>query len=610
MCGFVGYVENGEKKEDLIKSMADVIKHRGPDDEGIYLDNDIAIAFRRLSIIDLSNGHQPMYNEDNTMVITFNGEIYNFKELREDLEKKGHVFSNNSDTQVILHGYEEYGKEITKKLRGMYAFVIWDIKNKKLFGARDCFGIKPFYYYNENGVFIFGSEIKSFLPHPKFKKEINRKALKTYLTFQYSALEETFFEGVYRLNPGHQFEYQNGKLEITEYNEITFSEEKKKFEETVDLIHNTVTNSIDYHRISDVEVGAFLSSGVDSSYVVSYAKPDRTFTVGFNFNNFDETVYAKELSEMLGITNTSKIISGDEFFDSLEHVQYYSDEPHANLSAVPLYHLAKLARKDVKVVLSGEGADELFGGYQTYHRTNFYNAFQKLPLSLRVKLKKMALKMPDIKGKNFLINEGTPVEEGYIGQAFVFSDEAANDVLKEEYKTDISYKDITKPIFEKVKNENDIIKMQYLDMKLWLPNDILLKADKMTMASSLELRVPFLDKEVFKMASTLPKEYKVKGKDTTKYALRKSAEKIVPHEWSQREKIGFMVPFKYWLKEEKYYSKVKEVFESEYAAKFFETDKIMKLLNDYYEGKAMTHRKVYTIYSFLIWYKKYFIDIK
>jgi len=610
MCGFVGYVENGEKNEKVIKQMADVIKHRGPDDEGIYEDNNISLAFRRLSIIDLNNGHQPLFNEDKSMVITFNGEIYNYKELREDLEKKGHVFANNSDTQVILHGYEEYGEEITKKLRGMFAFVIWDIKAQVLFGARDIFGIKPFYYTNENGVFIFGSEIKSFLPHPKFKKEVNEKALKTYLTFQYSALDETFFKGVYRLKPGHQFTYKEGKLDITEYNKIKFTEEKEEFNKTVDKIHETITSSIDYHRISDVEVGAFLSSGVDSSYVVSYAKPDRTFTVGFNFNNFDETVYAKELSEMLKIKNTSKLISGDEFIDSLEDVQYYSDEPHANLSAVPLYHLARLARQDVKVVLSGEGADELFGGYQTYHRTKFYNAYESLPLSFRVKMKKLAEKMPNIKGKNFLINEGTPIEDMYIGQAFVFNDNEANDVLNNEYKTDISFKDVTRPIFEKVKNENDLIKMQYLDMKLWLPNDILLKADKMTMAHSLELRVPFLDKEVFKFASTLPREYKIKGKDTTKYALRKSAEKIVPHEWSRREKIGFMVPFKYWLKEEKYYNKVKDMFESNYAAKFFDTEKILKLLNDYYEGKAITHRKVYTIYCFLIWYKKYFVDMK
>lgn len=609
MCGFVGYVEKGKKNEKIVKAMADMIKHRGPDDEGIYEDDGVSLAFRRLSIIDLNCGHQPMFNEDKSMVIVFNGEVYNFQELRKDLEAKGHVFNNNSDTETILHGYEEYGEEITKKLRGMFAFVIWDIKAKKMFGARDPFGIKPFYYYTSDNLFIFGSEIKSFIPHPEFKKELNEKALKTYLTFQYSALDETFFKGVYRLKPGHQFTYEDGKLSVTEYYEAKFSEQKQDFNETVEKIHETIKSSIDYHRISDVEVGAFLSSGVDSSYVVSYAKPDRTYTVGFNFNNFDETVYAKDLSNMLGITNTSKLITADEFFDSLQYVQYYSDEPHANLSAVPLYHLARLAAKDVKVVLSGEGADELFGGYQTYHRTNFYNAYERLPLSFRVKMKKMAEKMPSVKGKNFLINEGTPIEDSYIGQAFIFDDQGANEVLKPEYKTDISFRDVTRPIFEKVKGENDLIKMQYLDMNLWLPNDILLKADKMTMSASLELRVPFLDKEVFSLASTLPREYKIKGKDTTKYALRKAAGKIVPHEWSQRTKIGFMVPFKYWLKEEKWYNKVKAEFESEYAAKFFDTEKIVKLLDDYYEGKQMSHRKVYTIYSFLIWYKKYFIEM-
>lgn len=431
MCGFVGYVEDGEKDRKIIKSMSDTIKHRGPDDEGFYEDDKISLAFRRLSIIDLSNGHQPMFNEDSSMVILFNGEIYNYQELKEDLMAKGHVFANNSDTETILHGYEEYGQEITKKLRGMFAFVIWDIKNKVLFGARDNFGIKPFYYYNRDGMFIFGSEIKSFLPHPKFKKELNEEALKTYLTFQYSALDETFFKGVYRLKPGHQFTYKDGKLEVTEYNTFNFIEEKKNFEETVNSIHETITSSIDYHRIADVEVGSFLSSGVDSSYVVSYAKPDKTYTVGFNYDNFDETVYAKDLSKILEIKNTSKIISDEEFFDSLEDVQYYSDEPHANLSAVPLYHLSRLAAKDVKVVLSGEGADELFGGYQTYHRTKFYNAYEKLPLSFRAKMKKFAEKLPNIKGKNFLISEGTPIEDSYIGQAFIFDDEQAIDrILK------------------------------------------------------------------------------------------------------------------------------------------------------------------------------------
>ena len=250
--------------------MSDTIKHRGPDDEGFYEDDKISLAFRRLSIIDLSNGHQPMFNEDSSMVILFNGEIYNYQELKEDLMAKGHVFANNSDTETILHGYEEYGQEITKKLRGMFAFVIWDIKNKVLFGARDNFGIKPFYYYNRDGMFIFGSEIKSFLPHPKFKKELNEEALKTYLTFQYSALDETFFKGVYRLKPGHQFTYKDGKLEVTEYSTFNFIEEKKNFEETVNSIHETITSSIDYHRIADVEVGSFLSSGVDSSYVVFF----------------------------------------------------------------------------------------------------------------------------------------------------------------------------------------------------------------------------------------------------------------------------------------------------------------------------------------------------
>lgn len=609
MCGFVGYVNRKSKDDSVIKNMSEKIKHRGPDSEGLYIDNNLHMAFRRLSIIDLKGGDQPIYNEDKNLVILFNGEIYNFQELREDLIEKGHIFTTKADTEVILHGYEEYKEHILDKLRGMYAFVIYDIQEKELFAARDIFGIKPFYYSVMNETFFFGSEIKSFLPHPDFRKEMNKEVLKTYLTFQYNPMEETFFKGVYKLKPGHYLMYRDGNLVVKPYFNLEFkpSEEKIKEEEIVNKINDEVVSSVEHHKISDVKVGAFLSSGIDSSYIVSVLKPNETFTVGFEQNGFNEIKPAKELSNMLGIKNENKTITAEEFFEAVPKVQYYSDEPHANLSSVPLYFLSELAKKDVTVVLSGEGADELFGGYHSYTERKSLEAYRHLPGFIRHLNGKIAKKLPDTKVSRFLIKGSETMEESYIGQAKVYTDEEANDILTQEYKTDIKSSDITRPYFEQVKKLDDTTKKQYVDMFLWLPNDILLKADKMTMAHSLELRVPYLDKEVLKLASTLPKEYKMKHK-LSKYALRKAAASKIPEEWFDRPKLGFLVPFREYIKEEKYYNLVKKEFESDYAKEFFDTEKLIEMLDMHYKGVAQTQRKVYTAYTFLLWYKEYFIN--
>ncbi len=609
MCGFVGYINKKNKDKTVIQNMSNKIVHRGPDSEGLYTDEDINMAFRRLSIIDLKSGDQPIYNENKNLVILFNGEIYNFQELREDLIKKGHIFTTKTDTEVILHGYEEYKEKILDKLRGMYAFVIYDKQDKRLFAARDIFGIKPFYYAKMNDTFLFGSEIKSFIPHPDFKKELNKEALKTYLTFQYNPMEETFFKGVYKLKPGHYLIYCNGNLLVKPFFNLEFkpSEENIKEKDLIKSINDELVSSVEHHKISDVKVGAFLSSGIDSSYIVSILKPNETFTVGFEQNGFNEIKPAKELSNMLNIQNTDKTISADEFFDAVPKVQYYSDEPHANLSSVPLYYLSELSRKDVTVVLSGEGADELFGGYQTYPESIIIRAYRQLPKAIRKLNGKIAKKLPDIKGKDFFIRGAETVEESYIGQAKVYTDEEANDIVTEEYKTDIKAKDITKPYFDKVKGLDDITKKQYVDMFLWLPNDILLKADKMTMAHSLELRVPYLDKEVLKLALTLPKKYKFKN-NLSKYALRKASATKIPEEWFNRPKLGFLVPFKEFIKQEKYYNIVKKEFEADYAKDFFDTDKLLDMLEKHYKGIEQTHRKIYTAYTFLLWYKQFFIN--
>lgn len=609
MCGFAGFIDNltARDKDPIIHEMADTIRHRGPDGEGFYTDPFIAMGFRRLSIIDLNLGNQPLYNEDNTLVINFNGEIYNYRELRDELKAKGHSFATNSDTEVIIHGYEEYGKDILQKLRGMFAFVIWDKKNKELFGARDPFGIKPFYYYTGQDLFMYGSEIKAFLKHPGFKKELNPDALKTYLMYQYSVPTDSFFMDVHKLNPGHCFFFKDGQMQIKRYFTIDYRNNDDDLDTVVDKINNVMKNSIEYHKISDVEVGAFLSSGVDSSYIVANANVDKAFTVGFEKEGgFDETQDAHDLCEILHMKHTRKSITPDMFFDILPTVQYHSDEPHANLSAVPLYYLANMASKEVKVVLSGEGADELFGGYYEYETPPEYARYNKVPFPIRRGIKAIAEHLPNMKGRHFLIKAGSRLEESYIGQAFIMNNEEADRVLKPKYRNGKTYQEVTAPRYAEIKDKPELLQKMYLDMNLWLPYDILLKADKMTMANSLELRVPFLDREVFKVSEEVPIKYIIHNY-ITKYAFRKAANKTIPEEWAKRKKLGFLVPFKDWIREDRWYEKVREMFEKDWVEEFFDKEELFRLLNDHKAGKWNYGRKIYTIYAFLIWYEIYFI---
>ena len=606
MCGFVGFCSKNVKDKNVIKEMNNQIIHRGPDSDGYFFDKDVNFGFRRLSIIDLHEGSQPILNESGDTAIIFNGEIYNYQELREDLVAKGYKFKTHTDTEVILHGYEEYGEEgILAKLRGMFAFTIWDSKKEKLFGARDHFGIKPYYYALLDGDLLFGSEVKSFLKYPKFKKEVNEKALKHYLVFQYNPLEETFFKGVKKLRPGHYYIYENGKMEIKTYYNLTFDYKDMTFDEAVGKIEKEVEESVKYHKISDVEVGSFLSGGVDSSYVVATALPDKTFSVGFDNKGFNETMYAKELSDSLGIKNFAKLITPDEFFEGINKVQYYSDEPHANLSSVPLYFLSKLASEQVKVVLSGEGADELFAGYNEYADALPQRIYRKLPFSLRHKLYLKYKDRKHFRGQTIILKYGQKVEDRYIGPAEIMSDELANSLVTSKYKNSETSRDLTKKYYDEVKNMDDVSKRLYLDMKMWIVEDILLKADKMTMANSIELRVPLLDKKMWELARTIPVRHKVHN-EITKYAFRRAAKNKLPEDWAKRRKLGFVVPFVLWIKEEKYYKIVKEVFNKDFVSEFFDKDKINKLLDDHFNGITNNGRKVYTIYTFLKWYEIYF----
>lgn len=608
MCGICGFTGNIPDNEKIIHKMAEVITHRGPDSEGFYTDESISMGFRRLSIIDLEGGTQPIYSQDKSMVLTFNGEIYNYKELRKELIDMGYEFYTQTDSETILHGYEAWGEKVLDRLRGMFGFAIYDKKDGSLFIARDFFGIKPMHYALVGDHLVYGSEIKSILEFPLYEKKFNARTLDNYLSFQYALPPETFFEGIYCLLPGHYLRFKDGKVTTTRYWEATFEpDETLTEEEAVDRIEQVFEKSVDAHKISDVEVGCFLSSGVDSSYVSTYFADQKTFTVGFDFGEkYNEIDWAKGLSEKIGVDHHYKVIASDEFWGNIRKVQYHMDQPLADPSCIALYFVSKIASEHVKVVLSGEGADELFGGYTIYNEINSLRGYQKLPLGLRKFLANIVRPLPKFKGRNFILRGALTVEERFIGNAFMFNKAEKQKILKD---TSIAHEpqEYTAKYYDRAKNYDDITKMQYLDINTWMVGDILLKADRMSMANSLELRVPFLDKEVFKVARTIPYQLRV-NKENTKYAMRKAARRHLPEDWAKKKKLGFPVPTRVWLKDEKYYNIVKDVFNSETAKKFFNSEELIKFLDDHFSGKEDNSRKVWTVFIFIVWYNIYFGD--
>ncbi|MCL2840342.1 MAG: asparagine synthase (glutamine-hydrolyzing) [Defluviitaleaceae bacterium] len=604
MCGFCGFSSGDFDREAVLNLMIDKIIHRGPDSAGVYLGEKMNLGFRRLSIIGLEDGAQPFYNKDKSIVLTFNGEIYNYKELRTMLEARGHVFVTHADTETLIHLYEEFGTGMLSQLRGMFAFAIYDIHGDKLFCARDPFGIKPFYYTRTEGGLIFGSEIKSFLPHPNFTPTVNHEALAQYLTFQYSVLTETFFKGVYKLPPGHFLTWEKGELTVSRYNSHIFTPSEISLDDAVQHISHAVDDSIAKHMISDVEVGSFLSGGVDSSYTSARFGGKKTFTVGFDYENYNEIGYAKALSNYIGAENISKVITTEEYWDILPKVQYHMDEPLADPAAVAFYFVSREAAKHVKVALSGEGADELFGGYNIYKEPISLKYYAKLPLSLREWLASLAKRLPKgTKGRGFILRGAKSIEERYIGGANIFSSEERAKILKFEAIQEPM--DITRPFYNQVKHEDDITKMQYLDVHLWLVGDILLKADKMSMAHCLEVRVPFLDKEVFRVASRLPLKHRV-SKKGTKLAFRKAAFAHLPEETANRRKLGFPVPIRIWLREEKYYNIIKTHFIGSVATQYFNTDELVTVLDEHYRGEQDNSRKIWAVFMFLLWHLEFF----
>ena len=607
MCGIVGFVGARENAQTILQAMMDRIAHRGPDGQGQFLEGPVALGQRRLSIIDLDGGKQPMYNEDSSLVVVFNGEIYNFQALTAELQAAGHTFATRSDTEVLLHGYEEWGKGMLDRLRGMFTFALWDRKAETLFLARDHFGIKPLYYYqNEEGELLFGSEIKSFLDHPGFHKALNEDQLSLYLSYQYSPGEDTFFRGVKKLLPAHCLTWQGGEIKIERYWQPAFTpDDGPSLAEWEQAIADAMTESVAAHKIADVEVGSFLSSGVDSSYMAALAKVDKTFTVGFANKQYDETDFAKEFSAHIGVKNYAYRITPEEYWANLGRIQYHMDEPLADAASVALYFVNREAAKQVKVCLSGEGADEFFGGYNIYKEPFTVSWYDKLPLWLRRAVGAAASVLPPVPGVNFLVRRGRPLEERYIGNTNLMGERRKRQLLK-NYTGRILPTDLSRPYFEQTRGQDAVTRMEYCDLNLWMVGDILLKADKMSMANSLELRVPFLDRKVFDLACRIPTSCKVSAAQT-KIAMRGAAEKTIPPKTADKKKLGFPVPVRAWLREEKYAAILREAFASEAAEKFFNTAALNKMLDQHLSGKRDNWRQLWCVFIFLVWYDEYFV---
>ena len=616
MCGITGFARahhDAEEAKRIVKAMADRIVYRGPDGEGYYVDDQVALGHRRLSIIDLEGGKQPMFNEDGSLAVIFNGEIYNFQSLRKELIAAGHTFSTRSDTEVLLHGYEQWGDGLPARLRGMFTFVLWDTRTRTLFGARDIFGIKPFYYYNVDGLFLFGSEIKSFLAHPDFKKELNEQRLPEYLSIEYIPNEETMFQNVYKLPGAHMFTWHAGRLDVRRYYDIRYHiDEAPTLEEWEQRITDTFAESVAAHQIADVEVGCFLSSGVDSSFVVNEVAKGtphvKSFSVGYTEEQYSELPYAQEFSKEIGVPNISNLVDADQFFEANRVIQWYLDEPMPNPAEVPLYFLAQNARKYVKVVLSGEGADELFGGYPMYcQAVHFMDYEKKVPAPLRKAAGAIAAKLPEFKGKHFLVRGAMQPWQRYMRANYVFaSPEERDRYLKKDYHSKRP-EEYFKPYFDKVAGLDEPTQLQWVDMHTWMLYDILLKADRMSMANSLELRVPFLDREMLELALSIPQRYR-SGKEQTKIALRGAALKQLPDSVAKRKKLGFPVPLNDWLRQDKYAAMVREKFTGPVAEQFFNTAELCRLLDDHVAGRAKNMTKIWSFYSFILWYELYFVN--
>lgn len=602
MCGHIGiYYKNKEAKEKVqIVDLSDKITHRGPDDSGFYSNDRVDFAFRRLSIIDVENGHQPFEKQDSAMI--FNGEIYNYLELKEELLEKNHEFSTDSDTEVLLTSYLQYGEDCVTKLRGMFAFLIWDGKEDKVFGARDQFGIKPLYYIENDDMIAFASEYKALVGLAEH--QVDKEALQLYLSFQYTLFDKTMINNIKKIPAGHCFTIKDNNLEIHKYFDVDFTPGEVTAEEIVEALKD----SVEHHMISDVPLGTFLSGGIDSTIVATLASkinPNiKSFSVGFGIEGYNEVDIAKQTADALGIENIQVKVTQDDYIKALPEVMRYLDDPLADASALGLYFLSKEARKHVTVCLSGEGSDEFFGGYNIYGEYNYTKMFDKLPKSVNCALKALSDKMPEMKGKAFLHRGTTDLSERYIGNAKLFDNDEVEVAIK-NYDSELTYQNVLKGLYDTTKKRgyDHVTTMQYIDIMTWLPGDILLKGDKMSMANSLEVRVPFLDPKVFEVAAKLQIQHKI-NPETTKVLLREAFKDIIPYHIVNQPKLGFPTPIRVWLKDRLGEVVRKTILESK-TDELINKDYVINLLDMHIAGDGDQSRKVWAIFTFCLWHQMF-----
>ncbi|KGP89787.1 asparagine synthase [Pontibacillus chungwhensis BH030062] len=610
MCGFIGVIRDvpspvDEEQKQSFKRRNDIITHRGPDDEGYYHDDYISFGFRRLSIIDIESGHQPLSYDDEKIWMVFNGEIYNYVELREDLQKQGYTFETESDTEVIAALFKDKQEGAFSYLRGMFAILIWDKEEQTFYGARDPFGIKPLFYSEQHNGTYFASEKKSITLLQE-NELVNTEALQHYLSYQYVPEPLTLTDGISKVEPGHYFVKKPGQaIKFHRYWHATFTQVAGSESEWIKRIQDVMYDSVNKHMRSDVPVGSFLSGGIDSSIIVAMARefnPNlKTFSVGFERDGFSEVDVAKETAEKLGVENHSYIITPEEYVQKLPKIMWHMDDPLADPACVPLYFVAREARKHVTVVLSGEGSDELFGGYNIYREPQSLKMFDSMPGVAKSLLQRVAKVMPEgVKGKSFLERGTTPLRDRYIGNAKMF-EEAEKQQLLKDYHSKSSYQSLTRSLYDHAGAYHPVNQMQYVDIHTWMRGDILLKADKMTMAHSLELRVPFLDKEVFNVAREIPVDMKI-ADGTTKSILRKASRGIVPDHVLDRKKLGFPVPIRHWLKDE-LNTWAKTLIQESETDHLIEKKAVSQLLEDHVQGKGDYSRKIWTVLMFMLWHQ-------
>ncbi|MEO7259853.1 MAG: asparagine synthase (glutamine-hydrolyzing) [Jatrophihabitantaceae bacterium] len=615
MCGLIGFLAAPADAVDLEQTRAVIeaslvqMRHRGPDDAGTWSDDEAVIGFRRLSLIDWEHSHQPLPYLAERYHLIFNGEIYNYLELRERLSTEfGAQFQTEGDGEAILAGYHYLGERIVSELRGMFSFLIWDSHERVLFGARDWFGIKPLYTYSDERGSFFASEKKALLSvaPDEVAGEVDTEALQHYLTLQYVPEPASMHRRISRIDSGTSFTLRpGGQIQTKRYFTPDFpirpvAEPDKLYREIADALRDSVAK----HLRSDFTVGAFLSGGIDSTAIAALAREHNpkllTFTTGFERSGFSEIDVAAESAAAIGVEHITKVVSAQEMMDALPLIVWYLDDPVADPALVPLYFIAREARKHVKVVLSGEGADELFGGYTIYREPISLRRLTAAPDPVKRLLGALSTRLPEgMRGKDLLRRASIGIEERYYGNARIFRPDEMQDLLR-TYSPDVNYTDVTAPHYAATTHLDDSTRMQYIDLFTWLRGDILVKADKMTMANSLELRVPFLDTEVFRVASGIPVEQKITP-ETTKYALRRALAEIVPAHVLNRPKLGFPVPTRPWLRDEMY-DWARDIISSAGTGHLIDTEAALALLAAHRDGPHDYSRKIWTLLVFMIWH--------